>query len=99
MEALAGCLSVRLSRPVIDATGLTGEYDIMLDFVQEPSARPAFVPPDDAPAPDPPVLAAGPTLLNAVQSQLGLKLESKKAMIDVMIVDRGKSTHRQLEPY
>jgi uncharacterized protein (TIGR03435 family) len=88
MEALAGNLSARLGRPVIDATGLTGEYDIMLDFVQEPAPRPAFLRPDDAPAPDPPVLAAGPTLISAVQSQLGLKLEPKKGMIDVLIVDR-----------
>ena len=87
MDALAGQLSGRLGRPVIDVTGLTGEYDIMLDFVQEPAPRPAFIPPDDGPAPEPPVLAAGPTLLSAVQSQLGLKLEPKKGTIDVLIVD------------
>jgi uncharacterized protein (TIGR03435 family) len=87
MDALAGWLSASFGRPVIDATGLTGEYDIMLDFVQEPPARPAFIPHDDGPAPEPPVLAAGPTLLNAVQSQLGLKLEPKKGIIDVLIVD------------
>lgn len=82
MNDLGGYLSENLERPVINSTGLKGEYDIMLDFVMEP--RPF---PGRAPAPDPPPLAAGPTLLNAVESQLGLNLEAKKGMIDVLVID------------
>jgi uncharacterized protein (TIGR03435 family) len=85
MGALAQYLSANLERPVIDATGLAGQYDIMLDFVMEPVPR-GPCPPLCLPA-DPPPLAAGPTLLKAVESQLGLKLESKKGMIDILVID------------
>ena len=85
MGALAQYLSVSLERPVIDATGLAGDYDIMLDYVMEPVQR-GPCPPWCLPA-DPPPLAAGPTLMKAVESQLGLKLESKKGMIDVLVID------------
>jgi uncharacterized protein (TIGR03435 family) len=87
MGALAQYLSANLERPVIDATGLAGDYDIMLDYVMEPARGPAGVcPPLCLPA-DPPPLAAGPTLFKAVESQLGLKLESKKGMIDILVID------------
>jgi uncharacterized protein (TIGR03435 family) len=85
MGALATYLSVQLERPVIDATGLAGDYDIMLDYVMEP-VQGRRCPPSCLPA-DPPPLAAGPTLLKAVESQLGLKLESKKGKINVMVID------------
>ena len=82
MGDLAHYLSLSLERPVIDVTGLAGDYDIMLDYVKEP------VPPPCPPlCTDPPPLAAGPTLLKAVESQLGLKLESKKGRIDVLVID------------
>jgi uncharacterized protein (TIGR03435 family) len=83
MGDLAHYLSVELERPVIDATGLAGKYDIMLDFVMEPVQR-GPCPPLCLPAAP---LAAGPTLFKAVESQLGLKLESKKGMIDVLVID------------
>jgi uncharacterized protein (TIGR03435 family) len=82
MGELGQYLSVKLERPVIDATGLAGDYDILLDYVVEPAQ-----PPCPPVCTDPPPLAAGPTLLKAVESQLGLKLESKKGMIDVLVID------------
>jgi uncharacterized protein (TIGR03435 family) len=90
MSALADYLSHNLERPVIDATGLAGNYDIMLDFVMEPVQR-GPCPPRCRPA-DPPPLAAAPTLLKAVESQLGLKLESKKGMIDILVIDHLEKT-------
>jgi uncharacterized protein (TIGR03435 family) len=83
MGALADYLSHPLERPVIDATGLAGSYDIMLDYVMEPVQR-GPCPPWCLPSAP---LAAGPTLLKAVESQLGLKLESKKGMINVLVID------------
>ena len=83
MNALAGRLSNWLNQPVIDATGLKGDFDIMLDFV-------ADQPPIPGREPDPP--AVGPTLMKAVESQLGLKLESKKTAIDVLMIDRLEKT-------
>jgi uncharacterized protein (TIGR03435 family) len=81
MEFLAAYLSGQLERPVLDATGLTGEYDITLDFVMEPRRV-------NLPGVAPEVsLAAGPTLVKAVETQLGLRMESKKGMIDVLVID------------
>jgi uncharacterized protein (TIGR03435 family) len=95
MTQLAFYLTVRLGRPVFDVTGLTGTYDINLDFVQEPSAqggRPrgvlanAGAPPSAAEPDD------GPSLIKAVQSQLGLQLEPKKRIVDVLVVDHAEKT-------
>jgi uncharacterized protein (TIGR03435 family) len=83
MEQLATFLRNGLDRPVIDATGLKGDYDIMLDFV-------ADQPPLLGREPDPP--AVGPPLMKAVESQLGLRLESKKSAIDELIVDHIERT-------
>lgn len=61
-------------RVVINRTGLSGEYDFKLNWTHD---RGNGVPPD----------AAYPGLFTALQEQLGLKLESKKSSVDVVIVD------------
>ena len=79
MEQLAKFLSARTQRPVIDATGLTAKYDLTLRFAMEgngPSAEGEV----------------GPTIFQAVQEQLGLKLESKKIIADIFVVDRIERT-------
>ena len=68
-------------RLVIDRTGLKGDFDIQLQF-ELPGAGPAPVTPDAAtPADD------APTLFNAVQQQLGLKLRPERAPVDVLVID------------
>jgi uncharacterized protein (TIGR03435 family) len=67
-----------LQRPVIDATGLKGKYDFMLSWVPE---LPRGAAADSN---------SGPTLQDAIQAQLGLRLESKKAMVDVLVIDRAE---------
>jgi uncharacterized protein (TIGR03435 family) len=67
-----------LNRPIVDRSGLTGTFDLWIEFT----------PQIDGPAPadfqaDP----TGPSLQEALQEQLGLKLESQKAPIAVMVVD------------
>jgi uncharacterized protein (TIGR03435 family) len=63
-----------LSRPVIDMTGLKGLWDFKLEWTPEP-------PPPDADI-------SKPSIFTAVQEQLGLKLESVKRPVEVLIVDR-----------
>jgi uncharacterized protein (TIGR03435 family) len=65
-------------RPVVDKTGLKGLYDYRLLFV--PSTLIAN--PDTA-GNNP----AGPPLFSAVEDQLGLKLESAKGPIEVLVID------------
>jgi uncharacterized protein (TIGR03435 family) len=73
IHLLAGEMSRRLSRNVIDQTGLNGEYDFILRWVPDAADRDSV--------PD------GPSIFTAVQEQLGLKLESGKAPVDAIIVD------------
>jgi uncharacterized protein (TIGR03435 family) len=66
--------------PVLDMTGLAGFYNLTLSWVPEP--RQAGDNPGTADTP------AGPTLLTALQEQLGLRLETRKAPLEVLVVDR-----------
>jgi bla regulator protein blaR1 len=70
----------RLGRPVVDQTGLTGNYDFVLSFAPENDAP---VSPGTAATLD----SSGPGFLEAVRDQLGLKLVSKKAPIQVLVID------------
>jgi uncharacterized protein (TIGR03435 family) len=70
-------LSRQAKRPVIDKTGLTGSYDYTLRFLRD-----GFTPPASTDASLP-----APTLVEAVTEQLGLKLESKKGAVDILVVD------------
>jgi uncharacterized protein (TIGR03435 family) len=75
MERLAKTCTGQLGKPVTDTTGLTGQYEIRLFWVSDSGPTPA--------APD----AAGPTLVRALQDQLGLRLEAKKGPVEFLIVD------------
>ena len=82
MALLAGALSGlgRLDRPVVDQTGLDGRFDFSIEWAPEPD-RPSL-PNSDAPADLP-----GPTFLEALREQLGLKLQSTKAPLQILVVD------------
>lgn len=78
MESFASVLSLMQQRPVVDTTGLTGTYDIHMLFAPEPMpGRPVD-----------PVTEGRPSLLTALQEQLGLKLEPGKQQQDVLVIDR-----------
>jgi uncharacterized protein (TIGR03435 family) len=89
----SGGPSVAVHEPAVcaadDATGLTGKYDVTLKFVAAAIPLPG-TPVERGPNGEiiPPVVNSRPTLTEAVQSQLGLKLESKKATANLMVVDR-----------
>jgi len=84
MGWLADQLSNQLGGPVTNATELKGKYDFIVSWMfGEASA--AVVPGESGGAA---ADAFRPALVNAVQSQLGLKLERKKAPVEVLIVDR-----------
>jgi uncharacterized protein (TIGR03435 family) len=78
-------LSRMLGRTVIDKTGLTGNYDITMEWTPD-DAQLSMLPPD-VPRPPPPD-NPGPSIFTALQEQLGLKLESQKGPVDILVVDR-----------
>jgi uncharacterized protein (TIGR03435 family) len=82
MAILADSLSFLLARTVVDKTGLTGPYDVDLKFA--PDQVIAGIP---GPADVPPAGDAGPTIVTAMQDQLGLKLEPTKAPVEILVID------------
>jgi uncharacterized protein (TIGR03435 family) len=82
--SLALSLTREAGRPVIDQTGLTGNYELTLEWIRdEPQVLPGSTGSGAAPAD-----VSGPSLFTAIQEQLGLKLEGKKGPIEMLIVDR-----------
>ena len=81
-NALQGNL---LDQPVVNRTGLTGKYDFNLKFTPDASqlANLGGLPPGTAADPDAP-----PDIFAAFQQQRGLKLESTKAAVDVMVIEK-----------
>ena len=74
-----------LDRPVADQTGLTEKYDFIVKFTPDQGQMLGF---GGGGPPPPPADDAPPDLFTAVQQQLGLKLESSKAPVDVLALDR-----------
>ncbi len=69
----------------MNQTGLTGRYDFLLKFTPDAGQVANFggLPPSNASDPDVP-----PDIFTAFQQQLGLKLESTKALVDVMVIEK-----------
>ncbi len=83
MSYFAWLISQRLDRPVIDQTGLIQFYDFKLEWT--PELPPGLAARPDAAANLPPT--NGPDIFTAVREQLGLKLDSHKGPVEVMIID------------
>ena len=90
ISQLVDSLSLFTARDVLDKTNLTGKYDINLEYTPEQGQFQA--PPGGAPPPGlPPLPQAdpnGPSLFTALQEQLGLKLESQKGPVEILVIDR-----------
>ncbi len=91
IERLVKELTAQTGRTVIDKTGLKGEYDFKLQWTPEPGQINSMAPPPGAQAPAMAEAAAsdatGPSLVTAIQEQLGLKLESTKGPVEVIVID------------
>ena len=86
MTQLAQLLSQRVGRIVTDKTGLTGNYDFTLEFTPDPGlgGGPLDGPPGAPPLP--PSDPNAPSIFTALQEQLGLKLESRRAPIEMLSI-------------
>jgi uncharacterized protein (TIGR03435 family) len=87
---LADTLSRELHRKVIDQTGLGGKYDFELRWTPDQSSVAAPIRPDGlGPETDSPTssVGSGASIFTALQEQLGLKLESTKGPVDVVVIN------------
>jgi uncharacterized protein (TIGR03435 family) len=82
MDVLAQALPFlgNLGRPVLNRTGLDGRFDFTLDWSPEPGGDPSSEAPK---GPDLP----GPSFLQVLREQLGLKLESTRGAVRTLLVD------------
>lgn len=89
LDMLASTLSSQLGRTVIDRTGLKGNFDFKLTWTPDPgqSATPlGGGPPPGADAPPPPD-PNGPSVFTALQEQLGLRLESQRGPVEMLVIE------------
>lgn len=80
VSGITALIANAVGRPVVDATALTRPFDVELEF----SGRPLSVDPSAAAGDD------GPSMFEAIQTQLGLRLESGQAPVDVLVIDRAE---------
>jgi uncharacterized protein (TIGR03435 family) len=86
ISALVALLTQMTGKTILDKTGLTGRYDFELTFDPEVLMRMVSqlginIPPGELPP------SNAPSLLTALQEQLGLKLENDKAAGQVLVID------------
>jgi uncharacterized protein (TIGR03435 family) len=83
MTELTRILSQRLGHNVLDKTGLTGKYDLAMEWPPEDRPGPMSEGGEGGNAGE----SSGPSIFTVIQEQLGLKLESHKTAVEVLVID------------
>ena len=79
LAQLIGGLRADLNGPVVDQTGLDGRYDFQLEYITDPLQANTVN-----------VNSTAPDLFTALLEQLGLKLESMKTNVDMIVIDHAE---------
>ena len=79
VSTLVNLLAANVQRFVVDRTGLDGRFAMNLEWTPDRTTLP--------PGADPPPQADTPALLTAIEEQLGLRLESERGPVDVVVID------------
>ncbi len=87
LSTLVMLLSQSLGRPVVDKTGLTGNFDFDLEFTPDETQRGMGPGGGDKGEILPPGDPSGPSVFTALQEQLGLKLESQKGPVETLVIE------------
>ncbi len=93
MSALARLLTQQLGRTVTDKTGLTVKYDFTLKWTPDEGEAAMFRGADPGPQGSASTTSAdssGPSIFTAIQEQLGLKLESQKGPVEILVIDHAE---------
>jgi uncharacterized protein (TIGR03435 family) len=84
LDRLVNQIAGEVRGPVVDRTGLTGLFDILLEYMSQSrqlQAAPTVT------APDLTKDAAPPAMRDALREQLGLRLETEKGSLEVLVID------------
>jgi len=75
-------------RPVVDKTGLTGRYDLTIPDLRRLSIAPPAPPAGESQPPnEPPPPATDESIFTVLPEALGLRLESAKGQVDMLVID------------
>jgi uncharacterized protein (TIGR03435 family) len=86
MDVFATVLSRELESDVLNRTALPGKFDLQLDWA--PDSGPCHVVADSQGSPAPADPAGLPSIYAALPQQLGLRLESSKGPVEILVIDR-----------
>ena len=86
MPQFAAILSHRLGHPVLDMTGLAGAYRVTLEWAAENKATKPTK--NDKGQPD----VDRPSIFTALHDQLGLRLQARRAPVDIFVIDHIEKT-------
>ncbi|HEY4087147.1 MAG TPA: TIGR03435 family protein, partial [Bryobacteraceae bacterium] len=84
ISRLTQLLSSALGKPVVDQTGLTGRYDVSLQWSDAPVADGGVIGLDAHATADP----NRESIFSAIQNQLGLQLVSQHAPVELIVIDK-----------
>src|SRR5262249_361337 len=84
LDELAGMVSQPMRAPVINMTGLKGRYDFTIDIAPYITQEMMTQPHSES--------DMIPIAISAIQEQLGLKLESRKVPVEILVIDRVEKT-------
>jgi uncharacterized protein (TIGR03435 family) len=85
LSTIAKVLTGQAGRIVLDRTGIAGSFDYQLEWVPDPANMPMI----NGAKPDGSKLD-GASIFTAVQEQLGLKLESAKGPVEILVIERAE---------
>jgi bla regulator protein BlaR1 len=86
ISSLAKNLSAHLLQPIMDNTGLTGDFDFKVQWTPAPDEFPGHKAADGDRVPDP----SGPSLTVAIEQQLGLRLDPQTVPREIVVIDRAE---------
>jgi bla regulator protein BlaR1 len=84
LDEFSKTLRLVLDRPVIDKTGITGRFDLRVKFSREGTELAGIALKEPRPASEP---NGPPSIFTALQEQLGLRLESGRGPVDMLVID------------
>jgi len=87
LKGLADALSLPLRAIVVDQTGIEGRYDVSFEWTPDAASMPRVSKSGEPLPPAPADAASGPSIFTALQEKLGLRLESRKVPVEVIVID------------